>query len=189
MKKAAVVSLTLPIASALALSVSLSTAGQAAADNNRLNESVVAGVHNAMMNAGCSDALDIEPMTRINPKLQLAAEWQARDLMANRALDGGIGTDGSTVADRAARAGYVGPVAETVAINPALAISGVEIMQQWNTRPDDKATIENCANFDIGVWSENSMDRTVVVAVYGRGDAAPPVPAGGRQFGSPSWVG
>jgi hypothetical protein len=26
----------------------------------------------------------------------------------------------------------------------------------------------NCANTEIGVWSENSLDRTVVVAVYGQ---------------------
>jgi hypothetical protein len=26
----------------------------------------------------------------------------------------------------------------------------------------------NCANTAVGVWSENSFDRTVVVAVYGQ---------------------
>jgi hypothetical protein len=28
--------------------------------------------------------------------------------------------------------------------------------------------MSNCANTAIGVWSENSLDRTVVVAVYGQ---------------------
>ena len=28
--------------------------------------------------------------------------------------------------------------------------------------------MSNCANTQIGVWSENSLDRTVVVAVYGQ---------------------
>ena len=63
---------------------------------------------------------------------------------------------------------FVGTVAETVAINPALAISGIEILNQWYYRPDYMAIMSNCANTQIGVWSENSLDRTVVVAVYGQ---------------------
>jgi hypothetical protein len=34
------------------------------------------------------------------------------------------------------------------------------------------AIMSNCANSQMGVWSENSPDRTVVVAVYGQ----PPQP-------------
>jgi hypothetical protein len=69
-------------------------------------------------------------------------------------------------------------VSETVAINPALAISGVEILQQWMGRPDYMAIMSDCGNIDIGVWSENLVpDRSVVVAVYGKGDSAAPVPA------------
>jgi hypothetical protein len=30
--------------------------------------------------------------------------------------------------------------------------------------------MQNCANTAIGVWSENSLDRTVVVAVYEQPD-------------------
>ena len=164
----------------------LTNAPTAAANNDRLNESVVADVHNAMMMAGCADDYKVEPMVRVNPKLRLAAEWQANDVLNNRALDGDIGSNGSTVADRARAAGYAGDVAETVAINPALAINGIDIMNQWFNRPDYKATMENCGNEDIGVWSVNALDRSVLVAVYGHGDAAPPVAAGGRQFGSPS---
>lgn len=54
-----------------------------------------------------------------------------------------------------------------MAINPALAISGVEIMNQWYYRPDYMGIMSNCANTQIGVWSENSLDRSVVVAVFG----------------------
>ena len=93
-------------------------------------------------------------------------------MLNNRALDGDIGSDGSTAADRANAAGYTGTVAETVAINPALAISGIEIMNQWYYRPDYMAIMSNCANSHIGVWSVNSLDRTVVVAVYGQRDSA-----------------
>ena len=74
-------------------------------------------------------------------------------------------------------------MAETVAINPALAISGIELINQWYHRPDYYAIMADCSNVDIGVWSENLIDRTVVVAVYGKGDGAPPVPSGIRDFG------
>ena len=52
----------------------------------------------------------------------------------------------------------MGIVSETVAINPALAISGVEILHLWYYRPDYMALTSNCANSHIGVWSANSLD-------------------------------
>ena len=161
----------------------LTTAPVAGADNKRLNDGVVANVHTMMMNAGCANDYDIEPMVRINPKLRLAAQWHAQDVLNNRALDGDIGSDGTTVADRARNAGYQGEVAETVAINPALAINNLDVIRQWFYRPDYHAIMSNCGNVDIGVWSLNSLDRSVVVAVYGRGDSAAPASAPGRQFG------
>ena len=158
---------------AAALVVPVSLAPAAHADNRRLNESVVADVHAMMMKAGCADTYTVEPMVRVNPKLQLAAQWHTQDVLNNHALDGDIGSNGAGVADRARAAGYNGTVAETVAINPALAISGIEIINQWFYRPDYHAIMSDCANVDIGVWSENSLDRSVVVAVYGKGDATP----------------
>jgi hypothetical protein len=83
-------------------------------------------------------------------------------------LDGDIGSDGPTPEDRAHAAGFTGIVTETVAINPALAISGVEIMNDWYYRPEYMAIMSNCANTQIGVWSVNGLDRSVVVAVYGQ---------------------
>ena len=132
------------------------------ADNKRLNDGVVANVYTIQRQHGCPTDI------RINPQLQLAAEWHANDVLNNRALDGDLGSDGSTAQDRANAAGFTGTVAETVAINPALAISGVEIMNQWYYRPDYMAIMSNCANSQIGVWSQNSLDRSVVVAVYGQ---------------------
>jgi len=82
-------------------------------------------------------------------------------------------------------AGYAGPVAETTAINPALAISGIELINQWYYRPDYHAIMSDCSNVDIGVWSANLIDRSVVVAVYGKGDGAPPVQSPRRPFGQP----
>ena len=134
----------------------------AAADNKRLNDGVVANVYTIQHQHGCTTEL------KINLQLQLAAEWHTNDVLNNRALDGDIGSDGSTPQARAEAAGFRGVVAETVAINAALAISGVEIMNQWYYRPDYMAIMSNCANTQIGVWSANSLDRTVVVAVYGQ---------------------
>jgi hypothetical protein len=174
----------------LAAFAMLSTAGlvvgmpTAHADNRRLNNSVVENVYTIQGQAGCGTNI------KINPKLRLAAEWQANDVLNNRALDGDIGSDGTTVTDRARNAGYAGAVAETTAINPALAISGVEIMNNWYYRPDYLATMQDCSNVDIGVWSVNALDRSVVVAVYGKGDSADPVTAPPvRQFGQiPGWT-
>jgi uncharacterized protein YkwD len=132
------------------------------ADNSRLNNGVAANVYTIQHQAGCTTDL------KTNPQLRLAAQWHADDVLNDRAIDGDIGSDGSTVADRSNAAGYRGTVAETVAINPALAISGIEIMNQWYYNPVYMAIMSNCANTQIGVWSESVLDRTVVVAVYGQ---------------------
>lgn len=47
----------------------------------------------------------------------------------------------------------------TVAINPAVAISGIELINQWYYNPAFFAIMSDCANTQIGVWSENSPDR------------------------------
>jgi uncharacterized protein YkwD len=148
------------VMAAAGLAVITAPAGHA--DNTRLNNSVVADVYSIQHRAGCTN--DVTP----NPKLRLAAEWHANDVLNNRALDGDVGSDGTTAQDRAKAAGYQGVVAETVAINPALAISGIEILNQWFDRPDYLAIMSDCSYTQMGVWSVNSLDRTVVVAVYGR---------------------
>lgn len=133
----------------------------AQADNKRLNAGVVSNVYTLQRQAGCTGDLTV------SPQLRLAAQWHTDDVLNNRSLDGDIGSDGSTAQDRARAAGYPGVVAETVAINPALAISGIELINQWYYNPAYLAIMRNCAYTQIGVWSENSLDRTVVVAVYG----------------------
>jgi hypothetical protein len=151
---------TLPV---LAATVWAPTAG---ADNRRFNSSVVADVYQIQHTAGCTNDV------HVNPQLLLAAQWHTLDVLHNRDLDGDIGSDGTTAQDRANAAGFHGIVAETVAINPALAISGIELLNQWYYNPAYLAIMKDCANSEIGVWSENSLDRTVVVAVYGH-PAAP----------------
>jgi len=147
---------------ALIVAALFSHAPVAHADNKRLNDGVVANVYTVQHQAGCTNNI------HINPQLRLAAEWHSRDVLNNRNLDGDIGSDGSTPQGRANAAGFHGQVAQTVAINPALAISGIELINQWYYNPAYLAIMSDCANTEIGVWSENSLDRTVVVAVYGQ---------------------
>ena len=138
------------------------TAPVSSADNSRLNNGVVANVYTVQHQAGCSTDL------KVNPALRLAAEWHATDVLNNRALDGDLGSDGSTPQSRAAAAGFVGTVSQTVAINPALAINNLDVINQWYFDPRSYAIMSDCRNSAIGVWSENSLDRSVVVAVYGQ---------------------
>jgi uncharacterized protein YkwD len=169
-----------------AAAVSSMPVAHADPDNNtlisntkRLNDGVVANVFTMQHQAGCTN--DVRP----NPQLLLAARRHTEDLLNNRSLDGDTGSDGSTPQDRANAAGYKGKVAETVAINPALAISGIELIRRWYYDPADFAIMSDCANSQIGVWSLNSPDRTVVVAVYGQptqpintqGENLPPDPS------------
>jgi uncharacterized protein YkwD len=135
-------------------------------NNKRLNDGVVANVYTMQHQAGCTNDV------KINPQLQLAAQRHTRDVLNNRNLDGDIGSDGSTPQDRANAAGFHGQVAETVAINQSIAISGNDLINRWYYNPAYNAIMSSCAHSQIGVWSENSPDRTVVVAVYGR----PPQP-------------
>src|SRR6186997_1452322 len=73
-------------------------------NNSRLNDSLVQGVYILQHRAGCTNDLNL------NPQLNQAAQRHADDLMNNRALDGDIGTDGSTPQDRANAAGFPGTV-------------------------------------------------------------------------------
>lgn len=132
------------------------------ADNKRLNSAVVSAVYTLQHQAGCTN-----DVIRDNA-LTLAAQWHADDMMNNRNINDDIGSDGSTPQDRANASGFHGKASETFAINPAIAISSLELVNQWYYNPDDMAIIRDCANSSMGVWSINSMDRTVVVAMYGQ---------------------
>lgn len=163
--------LALLIVLSLAAGLSLLSAPIAGADNDnntlvpnnkRLNDSVTANVYTVQHQAGCDNDIST------NRQLQLAAQWHTDDVLANRALDGDLGSDGSTPQSRALAAGYHGEVAQTIAINRALAISGVDIINRWYHNPDTYPVMSDCTYTQMGVWSANSLDRTVVVAVYGR---------------------
>ena len=150
------------IVGAVLITATVAASPTARGDNARFNKSVVSDVFTIQHQAGCTNDV------RVSPALSLAAERHTDDVLANRSLDGDIGSDGSNPQDRANATGFRGAVAETVAIRPALAISGLDLLKQWYYDPVAYAIMSNCANTAIGVWSENSLDRTVVVAVYGR---------------------
>lgn len=147
---------------ALISATAMHTAPQAAADNSRLNNGVVSNVFTVHRQAGCTTTL------KVDPRLRLAAEWQTNDVLNNRALDGDLGSDGSTPQSRAEAAGFRGIVSQTVAINASLAINNLDVINQWYYDPVAFGIMSNCANTAIGVWSANSLDRSVVVAVYGQ---------------------
>lgn len=148
--------------STIAVSVVALSPATAHADNSRLNNGVVANVYTIQHQAGCTTTI------KKDPALTLAAQWHTNDVLHNRSLEGDAGSDGSTPQSRAQAAGYRGAVAQTVAINPALAINNVDILNQWYYDPVAFQIMSDCAYTSIGVWSENSLDRSVVVAVYGK---------------------
>lgn len=134
----------------------------AQADNDRLNDGVFTNIATAQAQNGCP----FDP--QLDNRLEAAARRHTLDVLNNREINGDIGSDGSSPQDRARDAGFVGKAAETIAINPALAISGIEILGQFWYNPAYRAIMRDCSNSRIGVWSENSLDRSVVVAVYGQ---------------------
>jgi uncharacterized protein YkwD len=161
--------LTLPLLAVVASATWWTPAAHADNDNNtltpnnkRLNDSVFANIYTAQKQNGCV------ANPRLDGRLVEAARRHTFDVRDNRDVNGDIGSDGSTPQDRANAAGFTGNVAETVAINPALAISGIEILNQWWYDPPSRATMQDCRYTAIGVWSENLLDRSVVVAVYGQ---------------------
>lgn len=131
------------------------------ADNSRLNNSVFANIYTAQKQNGCPT----DP--HLDGRLVDAARIHTLDLLNNHDISGDIGTDGSTTQDRARATGFVGQVTETVAINQSIAINGIDILAQWWWDPLGRAAMQDCGHTAIGVWSENSLDRSVVVAVYG----------------------
>ncbi|ODR26174.1 MULTISPECIES: CAP domain-containing protein [Mycolicibacterium] len=145
----------------LTAGVTLHSPPTAEADNRRLNSSVVSNVYTVQRQAGCTNNIIVDS------RLLEAAHGHTLDVLNDRSLDGDTGSDGSTPQVRAVNAGFRGRVAETVAINPALAINNLDVINQWYNRPDYLAIMRDCSYTRIGVWSENSLDRSVLVAVYG----------------------
>ena len=66
----------------------------AAADNKRLNDGVVANVYTIQHQHGCGNDV------KINPALQLAAQWHTDDVLNNRSLDGDIVSENVAPTDR-----------------------------------------------------------------------------------------
>lgn len=89
-------------------------------------------------------------------------------MLNNRNINDDIGSNGSTPQDRANAARLHGRATQTDATNPALSISSLELIKQLYYDPESLAIVRDCADTARGVRSVNSVDRTVVVAVYGQ---------------------
>jgi hypothetical protein len=134
-------------------------------NNARLNNSVYVNINTAQRQNGCfTDSL-------VDRRLTDAARRHTLDVLNHPDINGDIGSDGSNPQDRARDAGFNGKAAETVAIVPSIAINAVQVLGQWWWDPPSRALMQDCANTAIGVWSENSLNRSVLVAVYGQPSA------------------
>lgn len=134
-------------------------------NNARLNNSVYVNINTAQRQNGCKTD------SKMDSRLTEAARRHTLDVLNNPDINGDIGSDGSTPQDRANDAGFKGKAAETVAIMPSMAINGIDILGQWWWDPPSRAIMQDCANTAIGVWSENSLNRSVLVATYGQPSA------------------
>jgi len=97
----------------------------------------------------------------------LAAQWHAHDVLNNRDLDGDVGSDGLAAQDRA-------NAAASTASRPKRSRS-TRAGDQWHRDhepvvlpADYMAIMSNCANTQIGVWSESSLSAPSSSAVYGQ---------------------
>jgi uncharacterized protein YkwD len=131
-------------------------------NNARLNNSVYVNINTAQRQNGCTTD------SNMDGRLTNAARRHTLDVLNNPDINGDIGSDGSNPQDRARDAGFNGKAAETVAIVPSLAINGIQILGQWWWDPPSRALMQDCANTAIGIWSENSLNRSVLVAMYGQ---------------------
>lgn len=138
------------------------TGPTAHADNSRLNNSIVANVYSVRYQAGCV------PDIKVDRALTQAAHWHAREIIAHPDLPGDVGSDRSSPQTRSNAAGFNGTVRQTIASAPSLAINNLNVITQWYRDPVAHGIMSDCTNTAIGVWSENSPNRSVVVAVYGR---------------------
>jgi uncharacterized protein YkwD len=143
------------------IAAAIVAAPPASGDNLRLNKSVFNDILIAQANNGCP------VQARTDPRLTDAARRHTFDVRDNQ-IDGHLGSDGSTPADRARDSGFSGRTAETVAVAPSVAISGLAVLDQWWNDPAARAVMQDCSNTAIGVWSENAAFRTALVAVYGQ---------------------
>jgi hypothetical protein len=89
----------------------------------------VSNVYQTQHDAGCTND------ARQNPQLRLAAQWHINNIVTNRNLNGDNGSDASATQDRGTAAGFRGVVAETVAINPSLAITASKYSTPGATTP------------------------------------------------------
>ncbi len=151
----------------------------AGADNKRLNDGVVANVYTMQHQAGCTTDIKINPKLRLGRAVahrRRAQQPRSQRRYRFRRFDGGR----SRAQRRLRRAGRRDDGHQSGAGHQRHRVDQPVVSPARLQR--DHVGLRNV---DIGVWSANLIDRTVVVAVYGKGDGAPPVQSPGRPFGAP----
>ena len=118
------------------------------------------------------------PPLRLDAQLNAAAAMHARD-MVGRARPRHAGSDGSSPADRARRAGYRGTVlGETLSATRA---AGTDTVDAWMTRPDTRAVITDPRGHDLGIaFQQAATGRLVWCLLVGNGGRAGPSAAPAR---------
>jgi len=105
-----------------------------------------------------------------NPQLTASAARQANDMLAN-GVQGHIGSDGSTVAQRAKDAGYVSytKLGEIVfwSAGPG-ATPAAAAVTWWMTSPRHRAIITDCDLTDAGFSAVSNGDRIAVAGDFGK---------------------
>jgi hypothetical protein len=127
-------------------------------------------------------AAGLAPLAR-NAQLESAAQGHALDLAAHGSHLGHVGSDGSTMRLRIARAGYpFGRVGENWASHRSLD----RIMDFWLTDPPHRRNVLNPAYKEIGIGVALRPGGTAVVVTDFGGPGAAPLPVAALQQSAPA---
>ena len=96
------------------------------------------------------------PAVTLNDSLSIAAQLHSEDQAKHNAMSH-TGSDGSTFAERAERAGYHHAIAENVAYGYS---TPEAVVAAWLNSPDHRANILDCEARAIGLGVAESADGT-----------------------------
>ncbi|MDT5017822.1 MAG: hypothetical protein QOD39_3982 [Mycobacterium sp.] len=103
-----------------------------------------------------------------NPRLTAAAARQANDMLA-KGVQGHTGSDGSTLAQRVADAGYVSytKLGEVVFWSTGPGGTATAAVAWWMNSPGHRAIITDCELTDAGFSAVTSGDKITVAGDFG----------------------
>lgn len=103
-----------------------------------------------------------------NPQLTASAARQANDMLAT-GVQGHVGSDGSTLAQRAVAAGYssYSKLGEIVFSSAGPGSSAASAVAWWMTSPRHRAIITDCTLTEAGFSAVSSGDKVAVAGDFG----------------------